>query len=114
MRETYPFTGHFGNTHAVIPTPEWGGGGAGQEDNISCNDRNNAYEKSSVNVQKLLISPISYFDIAIYGDLREARLTALGTSNCQKTIMTITCIRTCHRKIKRQIDFLQTTLTDMI
>ena len=21
----YPFTGHFGNTHAVIPTPEWGG-----------------------------------------------------------------------------------------
>ena len=29
MREKYPFTGHFGNTHAVIPTPEWGGGGAG-------------------------------------------------------------------------------------
>ena len=22
----YPFTGHFGNTHAVISTPEWGGG----------------------------------------------------------------------------------------
>ena len=29
MREKYPFTGHFGNTHAVIPTPEWGGGGGG-------------------------------------------------------------------------------------
>ena len=27
VREKYPFTGHFGNTHAVIPTPEWGGGG---------------------------------------------------------------------------------------
>ena len=25
--EDYAFTGHFGNTHAVIPTPEWGGGG---------------------------------------------------------------------------------------
>ena len=25
--EKYPFTGHFGNTHAVIPTSEWGGGG---------------------------------------------------------------------------------------
>ena len=26
----YPFTGDFGNTHAVPPTPEWGwGGGAG-------------------------------------------------------------------------------------
>ena len=23
--ENYPFTGHFGNTHAVIPTSEWGG-----------------------------------------------------------------------------------------
>ena len=23
--EKYPFTGHFGNTHAVIPTPEWRG-----------------------------------------------------------------------------------------
>ena len=23
--EKYPFTGHFGNTHAVIPTSEWGG-----------------------------------------------------------------------------------------
>ena len=28
VREKYPFTGHFGNTHAVPPTPEWGGGGA--------------------------------------------------------------------------------------
>ena len=27
MREKYPFTGHFGNAHAVIPTAEWGGGG---------------------------------------------------------------------------------------
>ena len=27
--EKYPFTGHFGNTHAVIPTSEWGGGGGG-------------------------------------------------------------------------------------
>ena len=27
MREKYPFTGDLGNTHAVIPTPEWGGGG---------------------------------------------------------------------------------------
>ena len=25
----YPFTGDFGNTHAVPPTPEWGGGGGG-------------------------------------------------------------------------------------
>ena len=25
----YPFTGDFGNTHAVPPTPEWGGGGPG-------------------------------------------------------------------------------------
>ena len=25
--EKYPFTGDFGNTHAVPPTPEWGGGG---------------------------------------------------------------------------------------
>ena len=25
--EKYPFTGHFGNTHGVIPAPEWGGGG---------------------------------------------------------------------------------------
>ena len=25
--EKYPFTGHFGNTHVVIPTSEWGGGG---------------------------------------------------------------------------------------
>ena len=25
--EKYPFTGHFGNTHAVIPTAEWGAGG---------------------------------------------------------------------------------------
>ena len=25
--EKYPFTGHFGNTHAVIPTSEWGGRG---------------------------------------------------------------------------------------
>ena len=24
--EKYPFTGDFGNTHAVPPTPEWGGG----------------------------------------------------------------------------------------
>ena len=24
--EKYPFTGDFGNTHAVLPTPEWGGG----------------------------------------------------------------------------------------
>ena len=24
-QEKYPFTGHFGNTHAVIPTSEWGG-----------------------------------------------------------------------------------------
>ena len=23
--EKYPFTGHFGNTHAVISTSEWGG-----------------------------------------------------------------------------------------
>ena len=27
--EMYPFTGHFGNTHAVISKPEWGGGGPG-------------------------------------------------------------------------------------
>ena len=27
--EKYPFTGDFGNTHAVPPTPEWGGGGGG-------------------------------------------------------------------------------------
>ena len=26
--EKYPFTGHFGNTHAVIPTSEWGGPGS--------------------------------------------------------------------------------------
>ena len=25
--EKYPFTGDFGNMHAVPPTPEWGGGG---------------------------------------------------------------------------------------
>ena len=27
--EKYPFTGDFGNTHAVPLTPEWGGGGGG-------------------------------------------------------------------------------------
>ena len=26
LHEKYPFTGHFGNTHAVIPTSEWGRG----------------------------------------------------------------------------------------
>ena len=32
MREKYPFTGHFGNTHAVIPTTECVcGGGGGYE-----------------------------------------------------------------------------------
>ena len=26
MREKYPFTGHFGNTHGIPPFTEWGGG----------------------------------------------------------------------------------------
>ena len=30
--EKYPFTGHFGNTHAVISKPEWGGGGGRGKD----------------------------------------------------------------------------------
>ena len=29
MREKYPFTGHFGNTHGIPPFTDWGGGGGG-------------------------------------------------------------------------------------
>ena len=38
MREKYPFTGHFGNTHAVIPTPEWGGGGEARPLGSGCRE----------------------------------------------------------------------------
>ena len=32
--EKYPFTGHFGNTHAVISKPEWGGRGLLLKDEV--------------------------------------------------------------------------------
>ena len=51
--EKYPFTGDFGNTHAVPPTPEWGGGGGGRGLNA---DRLNVW------TQILFILLIFYFE----------------------------------------------------
>ena len=62
-RKVYPFTGELGNTHAVPPTPDWGGGGRGvggtlalRKTQILCKSQNSCMEMSLIHSKNTWVS----------------------------------------------------------